>query len=51
MKWMIRIELTADCNKPITCDIGTITRPIADLLPRVGAHNSLTTAILDTMQS
>jgi hypothetical protein len=33
MKWMIRLELTQDGNPPITCDIGTITRPIADLSP------------------
>jgi hypothetical protein len=33
MKWTIRIELTPDGNKPITCDIGTIPRPIADLSP------------------
>jgi hypothetical protein len=33
MKWTIRIELTPDGNPPITCDIGTITRPIADLSP------------------
>jgi hypothetical protein len=31
MKWAIRIELTRDGNKPITYDIGTISRPIADL--------------------
>jgi hypothetical protein len=33
MKWTIRIELTPDGNKPITRDVGTITRPIADLYP------------------
>ena len=33
MKWTIRIELTPDDNEPITYDIGTITRPIADLAP------------------
>jgi hypothetical protein len=33
MKWTIRIELTPDGNPPITYDIGTITRPIADLSP------------------
>jgi hypothetical protein len=33
MKWTIRLELTPDGNPPITYDIGTITRPIADLLP------------------
>ena len=33
MKWTIRIEQTPDGNPPITCDIGTITRPIADLSP------------------
>jgi hypothetical protein len=33
MKWMIRVELTPDGNPPITYDIGTITRPIADLSP------------------
>ena len=33
MKWTVRIELTPDGNKPITYDIGTITRPIADLSP------------------
>jgi hypothetical protein len=31
MKWTI--ELTPDGNPPITYDIGTITRPIADLSP------------------
>ena len=31
MKWTIRIELTPDGNPPITYDIGTITRRIADL--------------------
>ncbi|HMB84372.1 MAG TPA: hypothetical protein VKI40_10025 [Terriglobales bacterium] len=31
MKWTIRIELTPDGNEPISCEIGTITRPIADL--------------------
>jgi hypothetical protein len=31
-KWTIRLELTPDGN-PITYDIGTITRPIADLSP------------------
>jgi hypothetical protein len=29
MKWTIRIE--PDGNEPISCEIGTITRPIADL--------------------
>jgi hypothetical protein len=29
----IRLELTPDGNPPITYDIGTITRPIADLSP------------------
>jgi hypothetical protein len=33
MKWTIRIELTPDGNPPITYDIGTISRPIADLSP------------------
>jgi hypothetical protein len=33
MKWKIRIELTPDGNDPITYNIGTITRPMADLLP------------------
>ena len=33
MKWIIRIELTLDGNEPISCEIGTITRPIADLSP------------------
>jgi hypothetical protein len=33
MKWTIRIELTPDDNPPITSEIGTITRPIADLSP------------------
>src|SRR5271168_482156 len=33
MKWTIRIELTPDGNPPITYEIGTITRPIADLSP------------------
>jgi hypothetical protein len=33
MKWTIRIELTPDGNPPITYDIGTITRAIADLSP------------------
>jgi hypothetical protein len=33
MKWTIRIELTPDGNKPMTCDVGTITRPIDDLSP------------------
>jgi hypothetical protein len=33
MKWTIRLELTPDGNRPITYDIGTITRPIADLSP------------------
>ena len=31
MKWTIRVELTPDGNEPITCDIGTITRPIVDI--------------------
>src|SRR5258708_2422301 len=33
MKWTIRVELTPDGNPPITYDIGTITRPIANLSP------------------
>ena len=33
MKWTIRVELTPDGNAPFTCDISTITRPIADLAP------------------
>jgi hypothetical protein len=33
MKWTIRVELTPDGNAPITYEIGTITRPIADLAP------------------
>ena len=33
MKWTIRVELTPDGNPPITYEIGTITRPIADLAP------------------
>jgi hypothetical protein len=33
MKWTIRVELTPDGNPPISYDIGTITRPIADLSP------------------
>jgi hypothetical protein len=33
MKWAIRVELTPDGIEPITYDIGTITRPIADLSP------------------
>jgi hypothetical protein len=33
MKWTIRLELTPDGNPPITYDVGTITRPIADLSP------------------
>jgi hypothetical protein len=33
MKWTIRLELTPDGNPPITYDIGTISRPIADLSP------------------
>jgi hypothetical protein len=33
MKWTIRVELTPDGNAPFTYDIGTITRPIADLAP------------------
>jgi hypothetical protein len=33
MKWTIRVELTPDGNPPITYEIGTITRPIADLYP------------------
>lgn len=28
-----RVELTPDGNDPITYEIGTITRPIADLAP------------------
>jgi hypothetical protein len=31
MKWTIRTELAPDRNEPITRDIGTITRSIADL--------------------
>ena len=34
MKWTIRLELTPDRNPPITYDIGTITRRIADLSRR-----------------
>jgi hypothetical protein len=33
MWWTIEIELTPDSNKPITYDIGTITRPMRDLSP------------------
>ncbi len=33
MQWTIRVELTPDGNPPITYDIGTITRPIANLSP------------------
>jgi hypothetical protein len=33
MKWTIRVELTPDGNAPITYEIGTISRPIADLAP------------------
>lgn len=33
MKWNIQIEFTPDRNKPIQIDVGTITRPIADLHP------------------
>jgi hypothetical protein len=33
MKWTIRIELTPDGNEPITYELGTIIRPIADLSP------------------
>jgi hypothetical protein len=33
MKWTIRLELTPDGNPPITYDVGTITRSIADLFP------------------
>ena len=33
MKWTIRIEVTLDGNGPSTRDVGTITRPIADLSP------------------
>ena len=33
MKWTIRIELTPDGNPPITYEIGTVTRAIADLSP------------------
>jgi hypothetical protein len=32
-KWTIRVELTPDGNAPITYEIGTISRPIADLAP------------------
>jgi hypothetical protein len=31
--WTIRFELTPDGNAPITYEIGTITRPIANLAP------------------
>lgn len=31
MKWTIRLELTPDGNPPVTFEIGSITRPIADL--------------------
>jgi hypothetical protein len=33
MKWTTGVELTPDGKPPITYDIGTITRPIADLSP------------------
>jgi hypothetical protein len=33
VKWTIRIEITQGGKGPTTRDIGTITRPIADLLP------------------
>jgi hypothetical protein len=33
MKWTIRLELTPDGNPPISYEIGSITRPIADLCP------------------
>ena len=33
MKWTIRIELTPEGNEPMTCDVDTMTRPIADLHP------------------
>jgi hypothetical protein len=33
MMWKIRLELTPDDNPPISYEIGTITRPIADLAP------------------
>ena len=33
VKWTIRIEVTQDGKGSTTRDIGTITRPIADLLP------------------
>jgi hypothetical protein len=33
VKWTIRIEVTLDGNGPTTQDVGTITRPIADLSP------------------
>jgi hypothetical protein len=33
MKWAIRVELTPDGSEPVTSEIGTITRPIADLAP------------------
>jgi hypothetical protein len=33
MKWTIRLELTPDGNPPVTYEIGTISRPIADLSP------------------
>lgn len=33
MKWTIRIEFTPDDNPTITREIGSITRPMADLCP------------------
>jgi hypothetical protein len=33
MRWTIRLELTPDGNPPITYEIGTVTRAIADLSP------------------
>jgi hypothetical protein len=33
MKWTIRIELTPVGNEPLTRDVGTMTRPIADFHP------------------
>jgi hypothetical protein len=43
MKWTIRVELTPDGNPPITYDIGTITRPIADLSPEQIGLTPMTT--------
>jgi hypothetical protein len=33
MKWTIRLELTSEGNPPITYEIGTLTRPTAELSP------------------